>query len=112
MELSVHPATRLWNLVREKKSDITASYFFAIVGGLIQLSLPVGVQAIIGFVVGGSLSTSLVVLIAVLVAAVILSGIMQMNQMKVIESIQQRIFVEYTFAFASRIPRIDLKKAD
>lgn len=86
--------------------------FFAILSGLIQLSLPVGVQAIIGFVLGGTLSASLAVLITVLVAGVLLTGIMQLNQMKIIEKIQQKIFVKYAYTFADRIPRLDLKKAD
>jgi ABC-type bacteriocin/lantibiotic exporter with double-glycine peptidase domain len=112
MEHSTSPVTRVWNLLREEKSDITAIYFFAILGGLIQLSLPVGVQAIIGFVLGGTLSASLTVLITVLVAGVLLSGMMQINQMKIIERIQQKIFVKYAYAFADRIPKLDLKKID
>lgn len=98
--------------MREEKSDITAIYFFAMLGGLVQLSLPVGIQAIIGFVLAGTLSASLVVLISVLVAGVLLTGIMQINQMKIIERIQQRIFTRYAFAFADRIPKLDLKKID
>lgn len=112
MESSVSPVARIWNLVREEKSDITAIYFFAILSGLIQLSLPVGIQAIIGFVLGGTLSASLAVLITVLVAGVLVTGIMQINQMKIIEKIQQKIFVKYAYTFADRIPRLDLKKAD
>jgi ABC-type bacteriocin/lantibiotic exporter with double-glycine peptidase domain len=98
--------------VKEEKSDITDIYFFAILSGLIQLSLPVGVQAIIGFVLGGTLSASLIVLITVLVAGVLFAGIMQINQMKIIEKIQQKIFVKYAYSFADRIPRLDLKKIE
>lgn len=112
MAHTVSPVTRLWKLLREEKSDIVAIYFFAILAGLVQLSLPLGIQAIIGFVLGGTLSASLVVLISVLVAGVLFVGIMQINQMKVIERIQQRIFTRYAFAFADRIPKLDLKKVD
>ena len=98
--------------MHEEKEDITAIYFFAILGGLIQLSLPVGIQAIIGYVLGGVLSASLVVLISVLVVAVLLTGVMQLNQMQLIEKIQQRIFTRYAYAFADRIPRLDLKTID
>lgn len=112
MQHSVSPVTRIWNLVREEKSDITAIYFFAVLSGGIQLSLPVGIQAIIGFVVGGTLSASLVVLITMLVIGVLIAGIMQINQMKIIEKIQQKIFVKYAFAFADRIPKLDLRKID
>ncbi|HET9744503.1 MAG TPA: ABC transporter ATP-binding protein [Chitinophagaceae bacterium] len=112
MAKPLSPAARLWNLVQEEKSEITAIYFFAILGGLIQLTLPVGIQTIIGFVLGGTLSASLMVLITILVLAVLFTGIIQVNQMKVIEKIQQRIFVRYSFAFADRIPKLDLKKVD
>lgn len=95
-----------------KRPTFQQFIFFAILSGLIQLSLPVGVQAIIGFVLGGTLSASLAVLITVLVAGVLLAGIMQINQMKIIEKIQQRIFVKYAYAFADRIPKLDLKEID
>lgn len=112
MSHATGPVARLWNLVQQEKSDITAIYFFAILGGLIQLSLPVGIQAIIGFVLGGTLSASLIVLISIIVLAVLFGGLIQMGQMRVIERIQQRIFVRYSFAFADRIPKLDLKKLD
>ncbi len=112
MQDVLSPAARLWNLVQQEKSDITAIYFFAILSGLIQLSLPVGIQAIIGFVLGGTLSASLVVLISILVAAVFFTGLVQIGQMRVIERIQQRIFARYAFAFSDRIPKLDLKKID
>lgn len=112
MVQSPGPVARLWKLVQEEKSEISAIYFFAILSGLIQLTLPVGIQAIIGFVLGGTLSASLTLLITILVLAVLFTGIIQVNQMKVIEKIQQRIFVRYSFAFADRIPKLDLKKVD
>ncbi len=112
MQSNGSPAARIWNLVRQEKTDITAIYFFAALGGLIQLSLPVGIQAIIGFVIGGTLSISLIVLITFLVLGVLLTGVMQINQMKVIERVQQRIFVRYSFLFANKIPRLAMDKID
>ena len=110
--MNQNPLVRLWSLVKEERADISAIYFYAISGGIIQLSLPLGIQSIIGFVLGGALSTSLIVLITLLVLAVAIAGILQIRQMAVIERIQQRIFVRYAFAFADRIPRLDLKKVD
>lgn len=107
-----HPVTRVWDLVKQEKSLIYSIYFFAIMTGLIQLTLPVGIQSIINFVLAGSFSMSLVILITLVVAGVFISGMLQVSQMKIIETIQQNIFVRYAYAFAERIPRIDLKKAD
>ena len=112
MQSSRNPVARLMALLRQEKSDITAIYFFAALSGAIQLSLPVGIQAIIGFVLGGTLSASLVVLICVLVSGVLFNGLLQLSQMRIIERIQQRIFVRNAFAFADRIPRLDLKQVD
>lgn len=106
------PLTRIARLVRDEKSEISSIYFYAILNGLIQLSLPLGIQAIIGVVLGGALSTSLVVLITLVVIGVLLNGLLQINQMKIIERIQQKIFVRYSFAFTVHIPRLDLQKAD
>jgi ABC-type bacteriocin/lantibiotic exporter with double-glycine peptidase domain len=106
------PAARILNLVKLERKEISAVYLYAILNGLIQLSLPLGVQAIIGFVLGASMRASLIVLIALVVTGVLVAGIMQVNQMKIIEKIQQKIFVRYSFAFAEHLPRLDLKKTD
>lgn len=107
-----NPVTRILNLVKLEKEEITSVYFYAILKGLIQLSLPLGVQAIIGFVLGASMRASLVVLIILVVTGVLASGLMKVNQMKIIEKIQQKLFVRYSFAIAEHIPKLDLKKTD
>lgn len=112
MQTEPSPLSRILRLVREEKSDITSIYFFAILNGLIQLSLPLGIQSIIGFVLAGTMSVSMIVLISAVVFGVLLVGLLQINQMKIIEKIQQKIFVRYAYAFADRIPQLDLKKVD
>ena len=112
MSKTSSPLTRIMNLVKLERKEITAVYIYAILNGLIQLSLPLGVQAIIGFVLGASMRASLIVLIILIVFGVLAVGIMQVNQMKVIEKIQQKLFVRYSFAFAEHIPKLDLKKTD
>ena len=104
--------SRIGRLVRDEKSEISSIYFYAILSGLIQLSLPLGIQSIIGFVLGGAMSTSLVILITLVVMGVLFNGILQMNQMKIIERIQQKIFVRYSLAFTTHIPILDLQKID
>jgi ATP-binding cassette, subfamily B, bacterial len=107
-----NPLTRIARLLAEEKSEISSIYFYAILNGLIQLSLPLGIQAIVGFVLGGALSTSLVFLITLVVLGVLCNGLLQVAQMKIIERIQQKIFVRYSFAFTNHIPRLDLQKID
>ncbi|MBI3234299.1 MAG: ATP-binding cassette domain-containing protein, partial [Bacteroidetes bacterium] len=106
------PFKKIWQLISSEKSEIFSIYFYAILSGLVQLSVPIGVQAIIGFVLGASMVASIYVLIFVVVAGVVIVGIMQINQMKIIEKIQQKIFYKYAFEFAETIPRIDIKQTD
>lgn len=111
MEKQATPLARILKLVRQDRSEITAIYFYAVLAGLIQLSLPVGIQSIISFVLGGSMSASLILLIVLVVLGVLSTGLIYINQMKLIEKIQQKIFVRYSMDFADHIPRIDLQEA-
>ncbi|WP_215235517.1 ATP-binding cassette domain-containing protein [Dyadobacter linearis] len=108
----VNPFLRFWNLISLDRSDIGAVYFYALLSGLVNLSLPLGIQAIIGFVLGASMVTSIYILIILVVFGVAAVGIMQINQMKIIEKIQQKIFTRYAFEFADKIPRFDLLTTD
>jgi ABC-type bacteriocin/lantibiotic exporter with double-glycine peptidase domain len=108
----VNPFLRFWNLISLDRSDVGAVYFYALLSGLVNLSLPLGIQAIIGFVLGASMVTSIYILIILVVFGVAAVGIMQINQMKIIEKIQQKIFTRYAFEFADKIPRFDLLTTD
>ncbi len=108
----VNSLERLWQLLFKERNEIIAIYFYAILSGLLQLTVPLGVQSIIGFVLGAAMVTSIYVLIFVIVLAVLIVGLFQINQMKIIERLQQQIFTRYAFAFSENIAQIDLKKAD
>jgi len=106
------PLKRLSELLVPNKSEISSIYFYAILGGLVQLSLPLGVQAIIGFVLGATMVTSVYILIALVVGGTFLVGFFQMNQMKLIEKIQQTIFTNNALEFAEKIPKFNLYATD
>jgi ABC-type bacteriocin/lantibiotic exporter with double-glycine peptidase domain len=107
-----NPIQRILALLRFQHTEISSIYFYAMMNGLVQLSLPLGIQSIISFVLGGSISTSIVILIFLVVAGVFLTGLFQVNQMRLIEKIQQQLFVRYSFEFARIIPRLNLKSID
>lgn len=112
MASSSNTIKKLLDILRYEKTEISAIYFYAIFSGLVQLSLPIGIQSIISFVLGGSMSTSLVLLIAFVIIGVFITGLLQVNQMKLIEKIQQQLFVRYSFQYAYTIPRLDLLQVD
>ncbi len=103
---------KLLDLIKIERDEITSIYFYAILNGVIQLSLPLGIQAILGFVLGATMVTSVYLLIFIIIVAVLIVGYLQINQMKIIEKIQQKIFVRYAFSFAETIPKLDLKDID
>ncbi len=112
MNYSVNPVTRILKLVSLEKKEITQIYFYAILYGIIMLVIPVGIQALISFAQTAAISTSVVLLVIFIVLSVFISGVLQVNQMRIIEKIQQKIFVRYGFSFAEKIPQINLSSID
>jgi ABC-type bacteriocin/lantibiotic exporter with double-glycine peptidase domain len=104
---SLTPLQRLFKLLRSERSEIRNIYIFAIFSGLIALSLPLGIQAILTFLTAGELSTAWAMLVTFVVLGVVLSGILQVRQMTITERIEQRLFARASFDFAYRIPRIN-----
>jgi ABC-type multidrug transport system fused ATPase/permease subunit len=103
--VQVNPWRRFLKLLQIEKKDIYAIYFYAIAGGILSMSLPLGIQSVIRFIQSGQITTSWVVLIVLVIAGAILTGVMQIMQLRITENIQQRIFVNYSFDFAHRFPR-------
>ncbi|MFN0081395.1 MAG: ATP-binding cassette domain-containing protein [Ferruginibacter sp.] len=103
---------KLHRLVMTDKKDVSAVYFFAIAGGLISLTLPLGIQTIISFVMAATLSTSIVILIIIVIGGVFLNGFVQVRQLQVIERIRQKIFTRYSLEFSNQIPKIDAEAMD
>ena len=102
----IHPWQRLTQLLRVDKREISHIYLYALVGGAISLSVPLGVQAIINLISGGQMATSWGVLIAFVTIGVGFTGAMQIMQLALAENIQQRLFARSAFEFAYRVPRI------
>lgn len=103
------PYKRFWKLLHKDKKEIRNIYVYAIFIGLINLSLPLGIQAIINLIQGGYISTSWIMLVIFVVLGVALAGIMQIYQLRITENLQQKIFTRAAFEFAYRIPRIKIE---
>ena len=100
------PLKRYYNLLELDKKDVSQILFYAIFSGLISLSLPLGIQAIVNFIQSGRISASWIVLIILVVVGVALIGILSLMQLRITENLQQKIFVRSSFEFAARIPKI------
>lgn len=100
------PLQRFFKLLKLDRKEISYIYLYAIFAGLITLTLPLGIQAIIGLIIGGNISSSLVLLITVVTLGTLLNGVLKVMQLTVTETIQQRIFTRSAFDLAFRFPRI------
>ncbi len=103
---AIHPVKRIFRLLKTEKKDIGLIYFYAIMMGLVSLSLPLGIQAIIGLISGGLFINSVIVLMLLVIVATLVSGWLQILQLSVVELLQQRLFAKAAVEFTFRIPRI------
>ena len=104
---TLKPFQRLLRLLNVDRKDISHIYFYSFFVGVTNLSLPLGIQAIINMIQLGSISASWVVLIALVVVGILFSGLLQFIQLRITETLQQKIFVRSSFEFAYRIPRFE-----
>lgn len=103
------PVQRFWRLLHPDRREIRNVYVYAVFNGLINLSLPLGIQAIVNLIQGGQVSTAWVVLVAVVVAGIAATGVLQIAQLRIVENLQQKIFARSAFEFAFRIPKVRME---
>ncbi|WP_299125581.1 ATP-binding cassette domain-containing protein [uncultured Winogradskyella sp.] len=104
------PWERLVGLLKLEKKDLLQVIYYAVFSGLLGLTLPLGIQAIINLIQGAQVSTSWIVLVILVTLGVAFVGILQLMQMRIIETIQQRIFTRASFEFTYRFPKIKMNE--
>ena len=77
------PWKRFLGLVKLERKDILQIAYFAIFEGVVALSLPLGIQAIINLLQGAQVSASWVILIILVTCGVAFSGVLKLMQMPV-----------------------------
>ncbi|MDX5320663.1 MAG: hypothetical protein LPK45_06160 [Bacteroidota bacterium] len=95
---------KLFNILKEEKKDIWLLYMYAVLSGIISLTLPLGVQAIITYLMGAYLSTSLVLLMVLVIVGTFFIGVLQLFQLSIVEVLQQRLFLRSSIEYAFRVP--------
>ncbi len=104
------PWRRFVGLLQLEKKDILQILYYAIFAGIVALSLPLGIQSIINLIQGAQISTSWIVLVVLVTLGVIFSGALQLMQLRIIETIQQRIFMRASFELSYRFPKIKMNE--
>nr|WP_298924205.1 ATP-binding cassette domain-containing protein [uncultured Allomuricauda sp.] len=101
---------RLMGMLALDKKDVLQVFYYAIFAGIVNLSLPLGIQAIINLIQGAQVSTSWIVLVVLVTLGVAFAGALQLMQMRIIENVQQKIFTRASFEFAYRFPKIKMSE--
>ncbi len=99
---------RLMGMLKLDKRDILQTFYYAIFAGLVNLTLPLGIQAIINLIQGAQVSTSWIVLVILVTLGVAFGGMLQLMQIRIIENVQQKIFTRASFEFSYRFPKIKM----
>ena len=110
--VTLTPLKRFLNLLKIDRQEVFSIYIYALFNGIVSLSLPLGIQAIINLISAGQTSTSWIVLVIFVIAGIAFMGVLQIMQLTVTENLQQKIFTRSAFEFAYLIPRMKLEALD
>jgi ABC-type bacteriocin/lantibiotic exporter with double-glycine peptidase domain len=100
------PWIRLWRLVTLERRSVLKILFYAVFAGLVELGLPLGIQAIVNIIVGGSFNASVILLTGLVLFSVAFAGVLRYMQIRIGEDLQQRIFARSSFELIYRFPKM------
>lgn len=106
---SSSPFLRLLSILGPERKEIFYILSYAVFVGIIGLSLPLGVQSLVGFISSGQVVTSAVILVIFILAGIVLSGLMTIFQLEMVERLQQKLFARTAFSFANRVPKLKME---
>lgn len=106
MQNNLKPFQRFIALLKLERKDFLQIFYYAIFAGLVSLSVPLGIQAIVNLMQGARISTSWFVLVILVTVGVAFVGILQLMQIRILENVQQKIFTRSSFEFIYRFPKI------
>ena len=110
--MAIPPIKRFWNLLKLYRIELRQIYAYALFIGIVNLTLPLGIQAIINFLQTGELTSTWVLLVCFVLIGIAITGTLQVLQLRIVENIQQDIFARSAFEFAYRIPKITFLQLD
>lgn len=100
---------RFWKMIATDSKEIWNVYYYSIFTGLVSLSLPLGIQAIVNLIQGGAVNSAWIILVVFVLVGIAINGILQIFQLRITENLQQKIFARAAFEFAYRMPRFKLE---
>ncbi|WP_031530175.1 ABC transporter transmembrane domain-containing protein [Dyadobacter crusticola] len=100
------PWERLVGMLYVERTTINFIFIYAILIGLIGLTLPLGTTAVFNFLSNGAIFSSTYILIGMVLLGVVVGGLLLIAQLTLVEVLEQKIFAKAALEFAYRFPRI------
>lgn len=99
------PLQRLISLLRAESRDVWVVVIFALVSGLLTMTTPLAVEALVNTVAFGRFLQPVIVLSLMLLAFLLFQAAMKAVQTVVVEIIQRRLFARVAADLSFRLPR-------
>lgn len=105
----LEPLQRTLRLLRLDGDDVTVIVLYGAVIGFLSLSVPIAAQALVNTVAFGTFLQPLVVLSALLALSLLGVAVLRILSLRVVETIQRRLFARVVEHLAEKIPQVDPK---
>jgi len=106
------PLQRLLSLLRTESSDVWVIVIFALVSGLLTMTTPLAVEALVNTVAFGRFLQPVIVLSLMLLAFLVFQAAIKATQTFVVEIIQRRLFARVAADLSFRLPRTRVEALD
>lgn len=106
------PWARLRALVRQERHDVLVIVIYGGGVGLLALTTPIAVQALVNSVAFATLLQPLIVIALLLLAGLAFAGVLRALQVWVVEVLQRRLFVRLVNELSHRLPRVEIAAFD
>ncbi len=106
------PLQRLLSLLRAESRDVWVVVIFALVSGLLTMTTPLAVEALVNTVAFGRFLQPVIVLSLMLLAFLLFQAAIKAVQTFVVEIIQRRLFARVAADLSFRLPRTRVEALD
>ncbi len=108
----VHPLRRLLSWMHAERRDLWVAFIYSLAVGALSLVVPISTQALVNTIAFGILMQPLVVLVAIVLVALTLSGLLNVMRLYVVEVLQRRVFVRIATDVVYRLLRVRMDGFD
>jgi putative ABC transport system ATP-binding protein len=106
------PLQRLLSLLRAESTDIWVIVIFALISGMLMMTTPLAVEALVNTVAFGRFLQPVIVLSLMLLAFLLFQAALKAIQTCVVEIIQRRLFARVAAELSFRLPRTRVEALD